>query len=569
LGVAALALFKIENLIYYYPGAEKPALSGINLGIEEGEFVLVAGASGSGKSSLARVLAGLIPDFYGGRFGGRVYFQGREMRRIDRRKLARQVGMVFQDPEKQLVLTGVEAEIAFGLENLGLPQKEMFRRVAEVISFLGLTELRQEFTATLSGGQKQKLVLAAVLAMQPQVLILDEPTSQLDPVAAEDFFNLVKRLNEEMGFTIILVEQRLERCFHLADRVVIMEEGRVVQDGTPDQSARWAAGRGGSLIPPVARFFSALGFSSLPVTVKEGRRQLRQLFSGWSLGGGPDFRKAPDSPLTGRTPLVGVKNMWFTYANGREALQGINLKVNAGEFVAILGENGAGKSTLLKIMVGLLQPGRGKVMVKGNDISKNNGQHPGRQMAYISQNPNDYLFQDTVEDELLFTLKNFGMEDDGIIDELLEELQIGGYRRVNPRDLSSGERQRVALASVLVTRPELLVLDEPTRGLDYRLKAGLGSFLAGRAAAGAGVVLVTHDVEFAAEYASRVIMMFAGRLVSDGAKHEILGHSVFYSTQIGKLCRGFGDGILTFGEALEKIGPLLSGKTVARAGTLK
>ena len=569
MGVAALALFKIENLIYYYPGAEKPALSGINLGIEEGEFVLVAGASGSGKSSLARVLAGLIPDFYGGRFGGRVYFQGREMRRIDRRKLARQVGMVFQDPEKQLVLTGVEAEIAFGLENLGLPQKEMFRRVAEVISFLGLTELRQEFTATLSGGQKQKLVLAAVLAMQPQVLILDEPTSQLDPVAAEDFFNLVKRLNEEMGFTIILVEQRLERCFHLADRVVIMEEGRVVQDGTPDQSARWAAGRGGSLIPPVARFFSALGFSSLPVTVKEGRRQLRQLFSGWSLGGGPDFRKAPDSPLTGRTPLVGVKNMWFTYANGREALQGINLKVNAGEFVAILGENGAGKSTLLKIMVGLLQPGRGKVMVKGNDISKNNGQHPGRQMAYISQNPNDYLFQDTVEDELLFTLKNFGMEDDGIIDELLEELQIGGYRRVNPRDLSSGERQRVALASVLVTRPELLVLDEPTRGLDYRLKAGLGSFLAGRAAAGAGVVLVTHDVEFAAEYASRVIMMFAGRLVSDGAKHEILGHSVFYSTQIGKLCRGFGDGILTFGEALEKIGPLLSGKTVARAGTLK
>ena len=179
-------------MIYYYPDAEKPALSGINLGIEEGEFALVAGASGSGKSSLARVLAGLIPDFYGGRFGGRVYFQGREMRSIDRRKLARQVGMVFQDPEKQLVMTGVEAEIAFGLENLGLPQKEMFRRVAEVISFLGLTELRQEFTATLSGGQKQKLVLAAVLAMQPQVLILDEPTSQLDPVVAEDFSTLLK-----------------------------------------------------------------------------------------------------------------------------------------------------------------------------------------------------------------------------------------------------------------------------------------------------------------------------------------------------------------------------------------
>lgn len=569
MGVWALALFKVENLTYYYPDAEKPALSGINLSIKEGEFVLVAGASGSGKSSLARVLAGLIPDFYGGRFGGKVYFQENEMRAIDRRKLARQVGMVFQDPEKQLVMTGVEAEIAFGLENLGLPQKEMFRRVAEVISFLGLAELKQEFTASLSGGQKQKLALAAVLAMQPQVLVLDEPTSQLDPVAAEDFFNLVRRLNEEMGFTVVLIEQRLERCFHLADRVVIMEGGRVVQDGAPDQAARWAVRSGGSLIPPVARFFSVLGFPSLPVTVKEGRRQLRQSFSGWPVSGRPDLRKAPASRSTGQTPLLEAKNLWFAYTNGREALQDINLKVNAGEFVAILGENGAGKSTLLKNVVGLLQPGRGKVLIKGSDISENRGRHPGRLVAYLSQNPNDYLFQDTVEDELLFTLKNFGMEDDGIVDELLEELQIGCHRRVNPRDLSSGERQRVALASVLVTRPELLVLDEPTRGLDYRLKAGLGSFLAGRAAAGAGVVLVTHDVEFAAEYASRVIMMFAGRVVSDGARHETLGQSVFYSTQIGKLCRGFSDGILTFDEAVERIGPLLSGITVARAGTLK
>ncbi len=569
MGVWALALFKVENLIYYYPDAEKPALSGINLSIKEGEFVLVAGASGSGKSSLARVLSGLIPDFYGGRFGGKVYFQEKEMRAIDRRKLARQVGMVFQDPEKQLVMNGVEAEIAFGLENLGLPQKEMFRRVAEVISFLGLTELRQEFTANLSGGQKQKLVLAAVLAMQPRVLVLDEPTSQLDPVAAEDFFNLVKRLNEEMGFTIILIEQRLERCFHLADRVVIMEGGRVVQDGAPDQAARWAAGSGLSLIPPVARFFSVLGFASLPVTVKEGRRQLGQLLSGRPLSGGPDLRKAPASSSAGQTPLLEVKNLWFTYPNGREALQDINLKVSAGEFVAILGENGSGKSTLLKNMVGLLQPGRGRVLIKGSDMSKNRGWHPGRLVAYLSQNPNDYLFQDTVEDELLFTMKNFGMEDDGIVDGLLKELQIGRHRRVNPRDLSSGERQRVALASVLVTRPELLVLDEPTRGLDYRLKAGLGSFLAGRAAAGAGVVLVTHDVEFAAEYASRVVMMFAGRIVSEGTRHETLGQSVFYSTQIGKLCRGLCDGILTFDEAVERIGPLLSGITVARAGTLK
>lgn len=556
----ALALFNVENLIYYYPDTERPAINGINLGIEEGEFVLVAGASGSGKSSLVRALAGLIPDFYGGRLGGRVYFQGRDLRNIDRRKLARQVGMVFQDPEKQLVMNGVEAEIAFGLENLGLPQKEMFRRVAEVISFLGLTELRQEFTASLSGGQKQKLALAAVLAMQPQVLILDEPTSQLDPVAAEDFLNLVKRLNEEMGFTIVLIEQRLERCFHLADRVVFMEGGRVAGDGNPEQAARWAVKNGGFPVPPVARLFSRLGFPSVPVTVKEGRRQLKTFTGGDYVARRPAPQKAPALPSAGQSPLLEVKKLWFAYPKGGEALQDINLRVNSGEFVTILGENGAGKSTLLKNMVGLLQPGRGQVLIKGSDLNKSRGRQPDRQVSYLSQNPNDYLFQDTVEDELLFTLKNFGMKDDGIVDELLEELQLGRYRLVNPRDLSSGERQRAALASVLVTRPDLLVLDEPTRGLDYRLKAGLGSFLAGRAATGTGVVLVTHDVEFAAEYATRVILMFAGRIVSDGSRHETLGQSVFYSSQIGKLCRGIGDDILTFAEAVERIGPLLSGK---------
>ena len=208
-----MPLFKIENLTYYYPDAPRPALQNINLVIEEGEFLLVVGGSGSGKSSLARLLAGLIPDFYGGRIGGRVLFKGQDIRHVDRRSLAGEVGIVFQDPEKQLVMTGVEGEIAFGLENLSLPQAEMFRRVAEILGFFGLTRHKTEFTASLSGGQKQKLALASVLAMQPRVLILDEPTSQLDPAAAEEFFNLVRQLNEEMNYTIVLVEQRLERCF--------------------------------------------------------------------------------------------------------------------------------------------------------------------------------------------------------------------------------------------------------------------------------------------------------------------------------------------------------------------
>ncbi|MGQ9825317.1 MAG: energy-coupling factor ABC transporter ATP-binding protein, partial [Desulfotomaculales bacterium] len=252
-------------------------------------------------------------------------------------------------------------------------------------------------------------------------------------------------------------------------------------------------------------------------------------------------------------PLVEVKNVWFVYPNGKEALQEISLQVRAGEFVVVLGENGAGKSTLLKIMAGLLKPGRGKVLLEGLSACPVTGGQTGGLVAYLSQNPNDYLFQETVEDELFFTLKNFGLPDDGVVDELLETLRLSCYRRANPRDLSSGERLRVALASVLVTRPRLILLDEPTRGIDCRLKEELGGILRAQAKRGAAVLLVTHDVEFAAEYASRIIMMFAGRVVIDGNRLEVLEKSLFFSTQIGKLCRGFASGVTTLNEALEWI----------------
>jgi energy-coupling factor transport system ATP-binding protein len=563
--VEELHLFKVENLTYFYPETEKAALREINLEIGEGEFLLVTGGSGSGKSSLARVLAGLIPDFYGGRIGGKASFQGHDIRTMDRRHLSREVGMVFQDPEKQIVQTHVEAEIAFGLENLGLDNEEMLRRVAEVISFMDLEQIRGVFTANLSGGQKQKLALASVLAMQPRVLVLDEPTSQLDPVAAEDILNLVKRLNEEMGFTVIMIEQRLERCYHLADRVLLMEKGSITCDGSARDVTSGTIKGCAPFVPPVARFFAGLDVPSVPLTVKEGRVLLRSCLKeeNTSAGGmqtGLDGSSIDAADMTGRSSAVNLKNLWFTYPGGQEVLKDVSLDIKEGEFVALLGENGAGKSTMLRQLTGMLKPDRGSIEVLGKDMSRNGFKEIRRQTAYLSQNPNDYLFQDTVEDELLFTMKNFGLKDTAAVDEMLENFHLARYRRTNPRDLSSGERQRVALASVLVTGPDLIILDEPTRGVDFRLKAELGRYLQQETEKGHTVIVVTHDVEFAAEYAARAVMMFAGRIVSDGEKHEVLGKSVFYSPQMGKMCRGICNGVLTFAEAQDRICPLVNGR---------
>ncbi len=558
-----MSLMEIQNLTYYYPDSPKPAMKNIDFTLDEGEFILVAGSSGSGKSSLARVLAGLIPDFYGGRLIGRVFFNGSELRDAERRLLCSSVGIVFQDPEKQLVMTSVEAEIAFGLENLGLPQDEMFRRISEVMSFLGLSPLQQEFTANLSGGQKQKVALAAVLAMQPRLLILDEPTSQLDPMAAEEFLNLVERLNKELGYTVLLIEQRLERCFHLADRLLVMERGEIVCDAPAAEAARWQVAHAHGFIPPVARLFALLDCGAIPLTVKDGRRELKRMLPASTYSAAQPAankipqRQAPREKLSQNPAVLEARDLWFTYPNGREALKGINCSIGRGDFAVILGENAAGKTTFLKQAAGLLKPGRGSVAVVGKDTRAASLPDLVRHIGYLSQNPNDYLFQDTVEEELRFTLDNLGIYDHGVIENVLTQLGLSAVRGVNPRDLSGGERQRVALASVLVANPELLLLDEPTRGIDYLLKAELGVLLQRLNRQGMTIVMVTHDVEFAAEYASRVILMFDGRIASDGTARQVLENSLFYSPQAARLFRGFADDVLTVRDGIEVVGKII------------
>ncbi|MDD2212577.1 MAG: ATP-binding cassette domain-containing protein [Clostridia bacterium] len=551
-----MAFIKVEDLTYYYPETETPALEKINLSLNRGEFVLVLGSSGCGKSSLVRALAGLLPDFYGGRFGGRIYLENQEIRTIKRSALVKKVGMVFQDPESQLIMSSVEQELVLGMENLGLPVSLMKRRLMEVGEAFALSPYLQQRVTQLSGGLQQKVVLASILAMQPEILILDEPTSQLDPVAGEEILTTVRKLNEDQGMTVILIEQRLERCFHLADRVVVMEKGRIVQNQTNlKQLVVWAVKEGSPFLPPLPKLFARSGFTRIPLTVKEGRGLLSEetggRFSCLSAEAAADqtglvsrsqkkAKKPSPSPcLTGEKELLlQVENVAYTYENGVEALKEINLELYAGDFLVLMGENAAGKTTLLKNTRGLLQPTKGTVRFLGQELKTRPIEEWAGEIGYLSQYPGDYLFLPTVREEIEFTLDNLHLPKGVRVDLLLEKLGLTKFAESYARDLSSGERQRVALAAVLAADPKLIILDEPTRGLDYELKAHLGEILQNLQKEGRAILLVTHDVEFAAEYAAEIALMTQGTIIAKGSKEEMLSDSAFFSPQVAKLFGG-------------------------------
>ena len=533
-----LAIFKIEDLTYYYPETEIPAINKINLQIEEGEFLLIVGPSGCGKSTLARVLSGFIPSFYGGSLHGQVYYKDRSIFNIKRQRLHREIGLVFQNPERQLIMGNTEREIAFGMENLGIEPKEIARKIVEVASFLGLSELKERRSWELSSGEKQKLVIGAILAMTPQVLILDEPTSQLDPLSAEEILHALRRLSEELGYTIILIEHRLERCFHFADRIILLEEGEIKCDAPPGRFSKWAIQKSSSFIPPVSKFFAKKNSEKVPLTVQEGRTILKNKIVS---------RNHPIRPNDKyKKEIIKTKDLYYSYNNGTEALRGINLGFSQGEFNCILGENGAGKTTFLKLLIGILKPNRGKLFINNNDSSYLNEEEIVKMIGYLSQNPNDYLFNESVEGELKYTMHNFGLTDYKLIDDILNILDISQHKIRYPRELSTGERQRIALATVMVTQPDVLLLDEPTRGLDCELKTKLGKTLQALAREDKKtIILVTHDIEFASEFADRVILLSAGQVIAEGDKYEVLKDNLFYSSQVNKLFRGIADDIIS------------------------
>jgi energy-coupling factor transport system ATP-binding protein len=532
----------IQNLTYTYPKADQPALNDVSLNVDAGELVLLAGESGAGKSTLLRSLNGLVPHFSGGAIQGKVQVLGHDIIQLGPSFASKTIGFVFQDPETQNVMDRVEAEIAFGLENAAIPQREMRVRVDEVLNLLALGDLRHRSLNTLSGGERQRLAIATVLVQQPKILLLDEPTSQLDPQSADEVLGAIVRLNEELGLTVLLVEHRLERVIRYADRLVFMKDGMINVDA-PVRKA--LASIKMDLLPPLARLARQLDFESIPLNTKEARQQLKHIPE---IGGGTgrldvvsdhsgQEERTKIGVQYGRSPVLEAKKLYFGY-NGQAVLQGANLQIGRGEAVALIGRNGSGKSTLLKCLVGLISPEQGEIRISGRPINGMRVAEICQTVGYLPQAPDDLLFADSVIEEIQVTLDNHNLSSTDIRHsprELLKDLGLDQLRDAYPRDLSVGQRQRVAIGAVTVTGPEILLLDEPTRGLDYGAKQKLIRMWRNWQSAGMALLLVTHDVELAARAADRILVLSNGEIIADGSTAEILQSSPLFSPQMVQL----------------------------------
>ena len=535
-------MITLEHVTFHYPDRAKPALCDLTLQVDAGEFVLLVGPSGAGKSTLLRLINGLAPHFTGGRLTGRLQVHGLDPVQATPTIMAQHVGFVFQDPEAQFVMDRVEDEIAFALEDAAFPPQAMRVRVEETLDLLDLAGLRNRALSTLSGGERQRVALGAALALRPAILVLDEPTSQLDPQSAEDVMMALTRLNSDLGLTIVLAEHRLERVLPFVDRLLYLgEEGATLLSGPPRTLLRQI-----DLGPPLVQVGKVLGWEPLPLTVKEGLHFSRKMVvhSPKSTDDRPSSPAAPNSfAQRSDKPSVQVTDLALTYG-AQPVLQAVNLAVAAGEIVVVMGRNGAGKSTLLKSLVGLVRPQRGAVYIQGRAIAGRDIADICQAVGYLPQDPNALLFADSVRAELQITLRNHKLLGKPHVEEfsetLLRDLGLLAKAEHYPRDLSVGERQRTALAAILVTQPAILLLDEPTRGLDYLAKATLTGLLRAMAHRDKAILLVTHDVELAAALADRVVIMSQGEVIADGAPNAVLATSPLFASQVARLFPGTG-----------------------------
>ncbi|MFF6904907.1 ABC transporter ATP-binding protein [Streptomyces sp. NPDC012389] len=562
-------MIRFEQVSVRYDGTDRPTLSGVDLAVPEGELVLLVGPSGVGKSTLLGTVSGLVPHFTGGVLSGRVTVDGRDTRTHKPRELADLVGTVGQDPQAHFVTDTVEDELAYGMESLGLAPDVMRRRVEETLDLLGLAELRDRPIATLSGGQQQRVAIGSVLTPHPKVLVLDEPTSALDPAAAEEVLAVLQRLVHDLGTTVLMAEHRLERVVQYADQVVLLPApGAAPVMGAPADIMAVSPVR-----PPVAELGLLAGWDPLPLSVRDARRGAGDLRARLASASPPppselSTPSKPSAPselaadvsvagppvpsgqrlgrlarLLGRTkaveapgpadPVTRVESL--SVRRGRiEALRRVTLTVAPGETVALMGRNGAGKSTLLSALVGMVEPTSGSVRVGGLAPARTDPRAMIRRVGLVPQEPRDLLYADTVAAECAAADRDAGA-DEGTCRALVTELLPGVEDGTHPRDLSEGQRLALALALVLTARPPLLLLDEPTRGLDYAAKGRLVGVLRSLAAEGHAIVLATHDVELAAELAHRVVILADGEVVADGPTGRVVVSSPAFAPQTAKI----------------------------------
>jgi len=529
-------ILSFERVTYHYPGNDTPALDDVSFEIEPGELCLLAGLSGHGKSTLLRAACGLVPHFHGGRFAGTVRLAGMDTREHGPARLGAVAGALFQDPETQLVTSSVRSELALSLESRGHGAGAVARGVEEVALALGIDALLDRSVHELSGGEQQRVALGAALAGRPPVVLLDEPTSQLDPVAGDELIGLLRRLNQEWETTVLLAEHRLERCLSAADRVIAMRSGRVAHDGDAASFLTWAARESPALQTPGAKLFALAGLRPLPVGVRQARASLRA--HGLLPGDGHAEPAVDPAPVQGDSPegeprsnagwrlrrhkpatALRLRGVWHELRDGPAILRGVELTLRPGETVALMGRNGAGKSTLLRHAAGLLAPTRGRI------------ERAGR-VALLLQNPGDYFVHERVcEETSVPALRSVGLV------HMAER---------NPRDLSGGERQRLALAIVTGDgdAPAVLALDEPTRGMDREAKAELALELRRRAQDGQAVIVATHDPEFAASCARRAVLLADGRVIADGPATELLAGGWYFATETARILGGAGGALL-------------------------
>ena len=563
-----MAIIEVKDLTFTYPTAEKPALRDISFAIERSEFCVLCGKSGCGKSTLLRQLKkNLIPY---GELSGSALYNGMEIGELADRVNASEIGFVQQNPDNQLVTDKVWHELAFGLESLGLDNQSIKRRVAEMASFFDIQTWFRKNVSELSGGQKQLLNLASIMAMQPKVLILDEPTSQLDPIAAGEFLKVVYRINRELGTTVIISEHRLEELFTMADKVLVMDEGALIACDTPWNIGNFLAGDAQTVrhpmfygLPAVMKLYSHCraegmplclrnGREIAPLTIRDGRLWLEQIFGRPELQSidkkeerkysRQEKQQQKAEKKQSAQHIISVKDVWFRYSReSGDVLRGLSFAVEPGEFFCLLGGNGVGKSTTLKILSGMAQPQSGSVMIDGLKVKKDNLKTLFRgTLAMLPQNPQALFTEITVEEELLEALyyeKGTDEEKVDAIERMLEMMEIRHLRRSHPYDLSGGEQQRLALGKILLLKPKILLLDEPTKGLDPFFKRTLAGIFKKLKMAGVTIFMVSHDIEFCAEHADRCAMFFDGDIASVGTPREFFAGNSFYTTAANRIAR--------------------------------